>query len=142
MKIEELMTRSPVTVTPSCTLVQAARRMLESEVGSVVVADAGRVLGVLTDRDVALAVACPREFDPQTRVDRVMTPRPVMIRSGAPLSEGLELMRAHTIRRLVVVDGDERLVGVVSLDDVLIQVGNAMAAVADLVREEVAWNAA
>ena len=142
MVIEELMTRSPVTVTPSCTLVQAARKMLENGVGSVVVADAGRVFGILTDRDIALAVACPREFNPQTGVEHVMTPEPVMIEAGTLLSEGLELMHAHTVRRLVVVDARERLVGVVSLDDVLIHLVNAMTAVADLVRDEVAWKAA
>lgn len=138
MRIEELMTRSPTTVTPTTTLTEAARRMKDSGVGSVVVTDEDEVLGVLTDRDIALALAFPQEFDAQSRVDEVMTPRPVTIEAGAQVPESLEKMRAHAIRRLVVVDSHDRLVGVVSLDDVLVHLGNTMAAVAELVREEVA----
>jgi CBS domain-containing protein len=138
MRIEELMTRSPTTVTPTMTLTEAARKMKESGVGSVVVTDEGEVIGVLTDRDIALALAFPQEFDAQSRVDVVMTPRPVTIEAGAEVPEGLERMRAHAIRRLVVVDSRGRLLGVVSLDDLLIHLGNTMAAVAELVREEVA----
>jgi CBS domain-containing protein len=138
MLIEELMTRSPTTVTPSMTLAEAARKMKDGGVGSVVVADEDDVLGVLTDRDIALALAFPPEFDAESRVDQVMTPRPVTIEAGVQVPEGLEKMRAHAIRRLVVVDSRGRLVGVVSLDDVLVHLGNTMEVVADLVREEVA----
>lgn len=98
----------------------AARRMAERAVGTLVVVDEiGRPLGIVTDRD--LMVRCLAEAaDPKrTRVGQVMSGPVAWIHQDAPVEAALEEMARLRVRRLAVVDGRERLVGLLALDDLL-----------------------
>jgi len=105
----------------------AGQRMLSRNVGSLVVVDENDIpLGVLTDRDLALRVV-GRGLDPNcVEVAEIMTSGPVTIAGQRPIDEALAMMRRHGVRRLVVLDGEERLLGVVSLDDVLVHLAEEM----------------
>lgn len=134
MLAQDLITRAPVTLEPGGKLSDAARRMREADVGSVVVVDRGGPVGVLTDRDAALALASGVE---DLLVTDVMTPFPVMIPATADVEQCLDRMESHGVRRILIMEDDERLVGVVSLDDVLMHLGYLMGKAAALVRTEV-----
>ena len=115
----DVMTRGAETIEPAATLQVAAARMKALRVGFLTVhdEDAG-VLGVITDRDMvvrAMAEGAPPE---QTLVRDVMSAHVVWCYEIAELSQAVELMQQHGVRRLVVLDQDHRLSGVLSVDDV------------------------
>lgn len=112
----QVMTRDPQTVSASDTVGQAARRMRDADTTDVVVIDQGRVLGILTDRDITLRVVA-EEKDPSTPVGEICRGQTlVTIRPDAGIEQGLALMRDTPTGRLLVAEAD-RIVGVVSLAD-------------------------
>lgn len=113
-----LMTGSPATSAPTETLAQAVIRMWDLDIGWLPVVDAGRVIGVLTDRDACMA-ACTRgrRMDELT-VASVMSQEVRTCMPQDSVQEMLALMRTHQLRRLPVVDGMGHLLGVVTLGDI------------------------
>lgn len=133
MLIEDLMTRSPVTVDVGATLADAALRMRAADVGSVVVVEGTEPVGILTDRDVALYMAGAVE---DARVEKVMSMHPVAVARDEDVEGCLERMASSRVRRILVLDEDGALVGVVSLDDVLIHLAGTLGKAAELIRAE------
>ncbi|GHJ99495.1 CBS domain-containing protein [Streptomyces sp. NPDC003753] len=117
--VREVMTPGVVAVLPDASLVEAAQLMRAEDIGDVLVAEDGRVVGVLTDRDIALR-AVADGADPLTVSARaVCTPDPVVVGPDDPVSTAVDLMRGHAVRRLPVVE-DGRPVGMVSLGDLAV----------------------
>jgi CBS domain-containing protein len=136
MLIEDLITRAPVIVPEGSRISRVARRMAESDVGSVVVvADGKDPVGILTDRDIALHLADEIGDAP---VESVMTPHPVTVERGTDVEQCIEKMGAHEVRRILVVDEDGELEGVVSLDDIVMHLSDTLEKAATLIRAEVA----
>ena len=99
---------------------EVARRMEQRRVGTLVVVDAaGRPIGVLTDRDLAVRVVAAGRDPRRTTVGDVMTQDPRTVGESTPIESALSLMRSGSFRRLPVVNEDGKLVGILSLDDVL-----------------------
>jgi len=98
----------------------AARRMRERRVGTLLVLnDAERPIGLVTDRDLALRVLAAGRDPATTPVGDVMTPDPRVVSEETRIEDALSLMRSGSVRRLPVVDRQGKLVGILSLDDVL-----------------------
>ncbi len=117
--VREVMTPEVVAVRPSASLVEAAQLMRAQDVGDVLVADEGLLVGVLTDRDIMLR-AVAEGADPLTVSARaVCTPDPVVIGPDDALSTAVTLMREHAVRRLPVVEHGAP-VGIVSLGDLAV----------------------
>jgi CBS domain-containing protein len=116
-RLDELMSRDVLGVSPEDTLGEAAERMAGAGVGSVVVLDHGRLVGILTDRDLLHAVA-GRVHSSEARVREWMTPDPITVDPATPAAEAAGIMLEHGFRHLPVVEGD-RTVGIVSLRDVM-----------------------
>jgi CBS domain-containing protein len=96
-----------------------AHLMESNDVGSVVVTDeAGHLLGIVTDRDLAIR-ALGRRREPDTPVDEVMTPNVSFLRADANLFAAATEMTTAGCRRMPVVDEDGRITGVISLDDLI-----------------------
>jgi CBS domain-containing protein len=120
MSVGRLCTRSVSVATPDETVAVAARRMAEHDVGTlVVVDDEERPMGMLTDRDVVLRVMAKGRDPFATRIGDVMSEPPVCADESTPIEDGLARMGGAVTRRLVVTGADGRLVGILSLDDVL-----------------------
>ncbi|MFZ3599763.1 CBS domain-containing protein [Streptomyces sp. BH104] len=114
--VREVMTPGVVAVHPDASLVEAAQLMRAQDIGDVLVADGTRVVGVLTDRDIALR-AVADGADPLTvSAEAVCTPHPVAVGPDDEVSAAVALMREHAVRRLPVVQ-DGQAVGMVSLGD-------------------------
>jgi CBS domain-containing protein len=113
--VRELMTREVLTVEPSDTIGEAAQKMVEAGVSSVVVSDYGRLIGILTERDLTRAVA-GRTHSSEARVREWMTPEPITVTESTPAEEAAALMFDRGFRHLPVVD-DERTIGIVSIRD-------------------------
>ncbi|MCF3119895.1 CBS domain-containing protein [Streptomyces arenae] len=114
--VRDVMTTGVVAVRPDASLVEAAQLMRAQDIGDVLVATDGQVLGVLTDRDIALR-AVADGADPLTvSAQAICTPNPVVVGPDDAVSAAVGLMREHAVRRLPVVE-DGQPVGMVSLGD-------------------------
>jgi CBS domain-containing protein len=113
--LSDIMTRDLLTVEPSDTLGEAAQKMTERGVGSVIVSDYGRMIGILTERDLLRAVA-GRIHSSEARVREWMTADPITVAEQTPVEEAGRIMLEHGFRHLPVVQG-ERPVGIVSIRD-------------------------
>ncbi len=99
---------------------EVARRMREVNIGFAPVCGAdGRPVGTLTDRDIALRVCAEDRRASATRAGDVMTREAVTCHEGDPIEEAERLMARHRKSRIMVVDDEGRLVGVISLSDVV-----------------------
>lgn len=136
MSIAKLIRRSVETVHPAASCVEAARVMRDAAVGSVIVAESGRPLGVVTDRDLAVRVIAAGLDPAAVSVREIMSSRPIFVSRDRDLAEVLELMRDLAVRRMPVVDAEQRLVGVVSLDDVILALSGSLAMVAETIEKE------
>jgi CBS domain-containing protein len=119
MQVSQIMTADPDTARPQDTLRAVAAKMDSGDYGSMPVVEEGRLVGVVTDRDIAVR-AVARGLDPDTPVGEVMTGNPVCVSPDSDVEEAAGIMQDRQIRRLFVRDGD-RLVGVVSLGDVALE---------------------
>jgi CBS domain-containing protein len=118
MKLREIMTREVEIVHPDDSLQTAAQKMRYRDVGFLPVCDGDRLIGVLTDRDIALR-ATAEGVDPSKSLSTEWVTNPVVYCfEDQDVDEAAQLMREHQIRRLVILGRDDRrLVGVVSLGD-------------------------
>ena len=116
--VREVMTPSVISVEASSSVRDAAQVMIERGVGSVIVMEAGRPVGILTERDVLRRVVV-KGLDPvKTKVGEVMSSPLVTVRADAYMIDASRLMAQRDIRRLLVVEGDKP-VGVVTEEDLL-----------------------
>ena len=116
--IRELMTENPKTVSSDATVAEAARVMREDDVGLVPVVDGDRLVGTVTDRDIAIRVVAEERDPNNTTVRETASTDLVTIDPEQDLGEALRLMAQHQVRRLPVVEEDGRLVGIVAQADV------------------------
>jgi CBS domain-containing protein len=119
MKIRDVMTPNPRTVSPDDTVQTAARIMQAEDTGVVPVVTNGRVLAVVTDRDIVVRVVA-EGVSPGSRVRDIATPDVVVVSPDMSTREASELMSEHQIRRLPVVENG-MLVGIVSLGDLAVK---------------------
>jgi CBS domain-containing protein len=117
-RIRELMTESPRTVSSDATVVEATRVMRADDVGLVPVVDGDRLVGTVTDRDIAIRVVAEERDPSSTTVREIASTDLVTIDPEQELGEALRLMAQHQVRRLPVVEEDGRLVGIVAQADV------------------------
>jgi CBS domain-containing protein len=115
-EVREVMTAAPETVTPETTLRDAATLMERLDIGNVLVVQGEQLLGIVTDRDIALR-GVARGLNPATtKVAQVFTSSAVSVSPTASVEEAGRLMREHDVRRLPVVESG-RPIGIVSLGD-------------------------
>ena len=116
MKISELMTTEVETVSADQTAREAASFMLRADAGSIPVCEGDRVIGMITDRDIAVrGVAEGR--GPDTPVGELMSDGIVCAHEDDDVQAVAQRMSEEQVRRMPVVDGDDRLVGIISLGD-------------------------
>lgn len=120
MQIAEIMTRDPVVASPDATLREAAQMMRELDSGVLPVGEGDRLLGILTDRDITIRATAEGKDPNATPVREVMSTEVVSCFEDEDEQEAAARMEQHQLRRLVVIDRDERLVGIVSLGDLAV----------------------
>jgi CBS domain-containing protein len=124
MKIKDIMTQNVECVWPDDTLQEAALKMKEMEIGPLPVCDRDRIVGMLTDRDITIR-GVARGCDPLTTMVRdVMTREVIHCYEDEEAEAAERLMQARQVRRVLVVNRDEQLVGILSLGDLAAETGN------------------
>ncbi|MFL6722484.1 MAG: CBS domain-containing protein [Sphingomonas sp.] len=116
MKVSEVMTRDVQTVSPDQPVQEAASFMLRADAGSIPVTDGGRLIGMITDRDIAVR-GIAKGYGPETPVRELMTDDIIIAREDDDVEEIASRMSEAQVRRLPVIDSQERLCGIVSLGD-------------------------
>jgi CBS domain-containing protein len=126
MKIRDFMTTEIETVTADQTAKEAAAFMLRADTGSIPVCDEGKVIGMITDRDIAVrGVAEGR--GPETSVRDLMSDRIICANEDDDVAAIAQKMSDSQVRRLPVVDSNDKLVGMVSLGDLSREADNGAA---------------
>jgi CBS domain-containing protein len=116
MKVSEVMTREVATVRPDQTAREAAGFMLNADAGSIPVTEGDRLIGMITDRDIAVR-GVAKGNGPETPVRELMTNDIVCARLDDDVEEVATKMSEAQVRRLPVIDAQEKLCGIVSLGD-------------------------
>ena len=121
MQLKEILTSPVETVGPESTLLDAAKTMLVRDLGWLPVEDDGKVIGIITDRDIAIRGVAAGLDSKKTMVREVMSRDVFSCQSDATVEDACTLMEEEQVRRLVVLDEDEELIGIVSLADIAAQ---------------------
>lgn len=116
MRISEVMTRDVKTVRPDQTAREAASFMLSEDAGSMPVSDGDRLIGMITDRDIAVR-GVAKGHGPDTPIRDIMTDEVICARDDDDVEEVATKMGKAQVRRLPVIDANEKLCGIVSLGD-------------------------
>lgn len=138
MNIGSICTRRMIAVDSTGTLVQAAALMREHHVGALIVtsqtAQGPCVTGVVTDRDLVIDVLA-RGLDARAiKVGELANEKLASVAEEADIAAAMAAMEAHGVRRLLVTDGDKRVTGIVSLDDLMDEYAKELAGLARVIR--------
>jgi CBS domain-containing protein len=135
MKVNEIMSKDVQLASPDATIQKAAEMMAECDAGIIPVGDGDRLVGMITDRDIAIR-AVAKALDPQkTRVRDVMSAEVKYCFDDEDVNHVVQNMAELQVRRLPVVNRDKRLVGIVTVGDIAtsdkpVKVGAAMRGIA------------
>ena len=116
--IQELMTPNPRTIETDRPIMEAAKLMRDGDIGMVPIIEGDKLIGTITDRDIAIKVVADGKDPSTTTVREIASTNLVTIDPQQDLDEALRLMAKHQVRRLPVVEEDGKLIGVVAQADV------------------------
>jgi CBS domain-containing protein len=127
-KCNEVMTKNPFCCLPTDMVVKSAQIMKSKEIGSVPVIEneeTNKLIGIVTDRDLALNIVAEGRDPQTTKVEDVMSRKVVTCRADDDIRKALDGMSKHQLRRIPVVDKDNRVVGIIAQADVATRVNDA-----------------
>ncbi|MFL5339157.1 MAG: CBS domain-containing protein [Gemmataceae bacterium] len=117
MQVRDIMTRHVQSIRPDASLREAARQMHDLDIGFLPVCDGGRLVGTLTDRDITVRAVAAGDDPDATSVREVMASEVIFSFDDEDVASAARTMKDKQIRRLVVLNRDKRLVGILSLGD-------------------------
>jgi CBS domain-containing protein len=138
MTLHDLVIKGVETAGPSATVEALALRLEEANIGSVLIEEEMVPVGIVTDRDLALRVVARGEDPMAATAADVMTPDPVTITIDKGLLDVTRVMREHAVRRVPVVDEHDKLVGIITLDDVMSLLTRELDDLGDVIEAEAA----
>lgn len=136
-KAREVMTKDLIYASPQDTIVEVAQLMKNEDIGPVLIVDnddSKTLVGIVTDRDLVLKVIAEGHDPKTTRVEEVMSKELVTCRADDDVDVAMQAMAQFQLRRIPIVDNDDRLVGIISQADVATRVGEPEKT-AEVVRE-------
>jgi CBS domain-containing protein len=136
MTVGDIARTAVVTVHADQSAGNVATVMKEEEVGSVVVTEERRPVGIVTDRDLVLEVLEPRADPREVEAGDIMTETPMTVQSGTGIREATAALYEHGVRRLPVVDEEGAMAGIVTLDDFLVLLADEFGDLAGVIEAE------
>jgi CBS domain-containing protein len=124
MQLKDIMTSNPECVAPEDSLQDAARKMRNLDVGPLPICENDRLAGMLTDRDIVVRAVAEGRNPQTTKVREVMSPDVFYGFEDQDVREAARTMQERQVRRLLVLNRDKRLVGIVSLGDLAVETGD------------------
>jgi len=136
VSLEKLMTKEVTSLPEKATVMDAAKFMLEMNVGSVIVVDGSKPMGILTDRDIMTKVMIEGKDAGKVMVKDIMVAPVTAVSVDEDILDVTEKMNESKVRRFPVVNGKGTVIGMISLDDILICLGKEMQNIADALKFE------
>lgn len=125
-----------ITASPEDNVLHAALLMREKKIGAVVMVDEDRPIGILTDRDILLRVMTDGKDASTTKIRDVMTKNPFLVSEGIGIWELIQTMKKNAVRRYPVVSGDGKLVGIITMDDLIELLGTELSGMGSAIAAE------
>jgi len=120
-RVRELMSEQPITLSSNSSVIEAAQRMRAANVGSIIVEEDGRLCGIVTDRDIVVrAVADGRDLQ-DTELSEICSKDITAVSPDDDLDDAVRIMREKAVRRVLVVNGKNESVGILSLGDLALE---------------------
>ncbi len=133
MKVNEIMTHGIEGIQANDTILHAAMRMKDFDIGSIAVFEKDDAVGILTDRDIAVRVVGQSLNPVHTSVGEVMTKDPVACKEDNDLEQAAKIMENYKVRRLLVKDDNGKVTGILTIDDLALRGGSQL--VAEILKE-------
>jgi len=127
-KCAEIMTKTPVCCLPDDLVIKAAELMKSENIGPILIIEneqTQKLVGIVTDRDLALKIVAEGRDAKSTKVETVMTRKVVTCRAEDDLQKALDAMSEHQLRRIPIVDNDNKILGIISQADVATRVNQS-----------------
>ena len=118
MRVSDVMVKNPVTISPTMPVLEVARLMKEKEISSVILTSGSKPVGIVTERDLVRRVLAEAKDPHRLQAADICSKPIVAVSIYCPLEDAVETMNEHAIRRLVVVDDKDMLVGIITTDDI------------------------
>jgi len=125
-----------IRVAPDTNITEACQLMEQNNIGCLIAERQGKLCGIVTDRDIALRVAGAKRDPDKTLVKDIMTPDPIRISVDKDLHHLTAMMHAYHVRRVPIVNGFDTTLGIVTLDDLIAQLGDEMSEIGKAISEE------
>ncbi len=122
MHVDEIMTSPVETITTDTSLAEAARMMLDLGIGLLPVSKDQKLVGVVSDRDITIGAVAMGLNPEQTKAHVVMTSHVFSCPTGSDVMDACQLMEEKQVRRLLVMDAEDRAIGIISLADIALHV--------------------
>lgn len=122
MKVKDLRPRGAISAAPDESLRAAAKHLADDDIGALLVSGSRGPVGVIGERDLARAVADGADLD-EVPIEEYMTDSPLRIGDDAAVGEAIAKMNEHSVRHLVVVQGENDVVGMISMRDIFALLG-------------------
>ncbi len=136
MSLQSYCQKPVIRVAPDTNITEACQLMEQNNVGCLIAEREGRLCGIVTDRDIALRVAGAKRDPDKTLVKDIMTPDPIRISVDKDLRQLTAMMHAYHVRRVPIVNGFDTTLGIVTLDDLIAQLGDQMSEIGKAISEE------
>ena len=125
-----------IAVSPDQKLLDAVDLMRDKKIGSVVVTEQDRPIGILTDRDIVLRVLAKRKDTSTIKIRDVMTSNPIVVSEAIGIWELIQTIKKHGVRRFPIVAGDGKLVGMITMDDLIELMGEELSGLGRAIASE------
>jgi CBS domain-containing protein len=136
MSLQTYCRKPVVRISPETNITEACQLLEQNNIGCLVAEREGKLCGIVTDRDIALRVTGARRDPDKTKVKEIMTPDPIRISVDKDVHHLTALMHAYHVRRVPIVNGFDTTVGIVTLDDLIAQLGDEMSEIGKAIAEE------
>lgn len=137
MSIKSICRKEFVSISPDATVKDAAGVMASKNVGSIIIVKDGSPVGIITDRDIVVRVVNKGLDSSSLKVQDVMTIDPICLNENVGLFEALETVKEKGVRRYPVIDDKGKIVGIISLDDIIYLIGKEMCDITQILLKSV-----
>jgi CBS domain-containing protein len=136
MTIYTVCQTNVLSVSPHTTISFVSNLMKEKNIGCVIITEDHKPVGIVTDRDLALRVSLTAEEKETAHVSTIMTPEVITIRKDTGIFDAVQVMKSSRVRRLPVVDMGGRLVGLITVDDIIRLLARELGEIARVIGNE------
>ena len=136
MSLKSYCRKPVIRISPETSITEACQLMEQNNIGCLIAEQEGKLCGIVTDRDIALRVTGSKRDPDKTKVQDIMTPDPIRVSVDKDLHHLTALMHAYHVRRVPIVNGFDTTLGLVTLDDLIAQLGSDISEIGKAISEE------